>query len=87
VRLSRGVRATSPATPCFRLDSSTPTGSRFEHDPEEAARVRVSLLRELRATAKSLVATHLSFPSGMPCGSRRMCLPLVPGAGVLTLSV
>jgi glyoxylase-like metal-dependent hydrolase (beta-lactamase superfamily II) len=35
----------------------------FEHDPEEAARVRVVLLRELAANRESLVATHLSFPS------------------------
>jgi glyoxylase-like metal-dependent hydrolase (beta-lactamase superfamily II) len=35
----------------------------FEHDPEEAARVRVRLLRELSATGEPLVATHLSFPS------------------------
>ncbi|MBL8851838.1 MAG: MBL fold metallo-hydrolase [Planctomycetaceae bacterium] len=35
----------------------------FEHDPEEAARVRVHLLRELAATRGALVATHLSFPS------------------------
>jgi glyoxylase-like metal-dependent hydrolase (beta-lactamase superfamily II) len=35
----------------------------FEHDPEESARVRVRLLRELAATGESLVATHLSFPS------------------------
>jgi glyoxylase-like metal-dependent hydrolase (beta-lactamase superfamily II) len=35
----------------------------FEHDPEEAARVRVHLLRELAATGEPLVATHLSFPS------------------------
>jgi glyoxylase-like metal-dependent hydrolase (beta-lactamase superfamily II) len=35
----------------------------FEHDPEEAARVRVGLLRELSATGEALVATHLSFPS------------------------
>jgi glyoxylase-like metal-dependent hydrolase (beta-lactamase superfamily II) len=35
----------------------------FEHDPEEAARVRVRLLRELAANRESLVATHLSFPS------------------------
>jgi glyoxylase-like metal-dependent hydrolase (beta-lactamase superfamily II) len=30
----------------------------FEHDPEEAARVRVRLLRELAATGEPLVATH-----------------------------
>jgi glyoxylase-like metal-dependent hydrolase (beta-lactamase superfamily II) len=35
----------------------------FEHDPEEAARVRIGLLRELAATGEALVATHLSFPS------------------------
>jgi glyoxylase-like metal-dependent hydrolase (beta-lactamase superfamily II) len=35
----------------------------FEHDPEEAARVRMSLLRELAATGELLVATHLPFPS------------------------
>jgi glyoxylase-like metal-dependent hydrolase (beta-lactamase superfamily II) len=35
----------------------------FEHDPEDAARVRVGLLRELAATREALVATHLSFPS------------------------
>lgn len=35
----------------------------FEHYPEEAARVRVNLLRELAANRESLVATHLSFPS------------------------
>ena len=35
----------------------------FEHDPEEAARVRVNLLRELAATREPLMATHLPFPS------------------------
>ncbi|PDS75161.1 MBL fold metallo-hydrolase [Rhizobium sp. L43] len=35
----------------------------FEHDPQEAARVRVRLLRELAATGELLVATHLPFPS------------------------
>jgi len=35
----------------------------FEHDPEEAARVRVRLLKELAATGEQLVATHLPFPS------------------------
>jgi hypothetical protein len=33
----------------------------FEHDPVEAARVRVNLLRELAANRESLAATHLSF--------------------------
>ena len=35
----------------------------FEHDPEEAARVRILLLRELAATGGLLVATHMPFPS------------------------
>ncbi|UEM07876.1 MBL fold metallo-hydrolase (plasmid) [Skermanella rosea] len=35
----------------------------FEHDPEEAARVRIRLLRELAASGELLVATHLPFPS------------------------
>ncbi|MCK1390359.1 MBL fold metallo-hydrolase [Bradyrhizobium sp. 1] len=35
----------------------------FEHDPEEAARIRVRLLRELAETGEMLVATHLPFPS------------------------
>jgi glyoxylase-like metal-dependent hydrolase (beta-lactamase superfamily II) len=35
----------------------------FEHDPEEAARVRVRLLRDLATTGGMLLATHLSFPS------------------------
>ncbi|AUX75694.1 MBL fold metallo-hydrolase [Sinorhizobium fredii] len=35
----------------------------FEHDPEEAARVRVRLLCELAETGGQLVATHLPFPS------------------------
>jgi glyoxylase-like metal-dependent hydrolase (beta-lactamase superfamily II) len=34
----------------------------FEHFPEEAARVRVNLLRELAASREPLVASHLSFP-------------------------
>jgi glyoxylase-like metal-dependent hydrolase (beta-lactamase superfamily II) len=35
----------------------------FEHDPEEAVRVRTRLLREVAATGELLVATHLPFPS------------------------
>jgi len=35
----------------------------FEHDPEEAARVRARLLPELAATGALLVATHIPFPS------------------------
>ncbi|WP_246752977.1 MBL fold metallo-hydrolase [Sinorhizobium sp. BG8] len=35
----------------------------FEHDPEEAARVRIRLLRDLAASGDLLIATHLPFPS------------------------
>jgi glyoxylase-like metal-dependent hydrolase (beta-lactamase superfamily II) len=35
----------------------------FDHDPEEAVRVRLSLLRELAETGEPLVAAHLPFPS------------------------
>jgi hypothetical protein len=50
--------------PCSRTTSTAPTGTiAFDHDPEEAVRVRVRLLRELAATREPLVAAHLSFPS------------------------
>lgn len=35
----------------------------FEHDSQEAVRVRFRLLKEAAATRELLVATHLSFPS------------------------
>ena len=35
----------------------------FEHDPEEAVRVRLRLLRELAATGEPMMGTHLPFPS------------------------
>jgi glyoxylase-like metal-dependent hydrolase (beta-lactamase superfamily II) len=35
----------------------------FEHDPEEATRVRVRLMRELAEAGAWLVATHMPFPS------------------------
>lgn len=35
----------------------------FEHDPEEATRVRLELLRELVDTRAWLTATHMPFPS------------------------
>jgi glyoxylase-like metal-dependent hydrolase (beta-lactamase superfamily II) len=35
----------------------------FEHDPEESARVRIRLFRELAENGGLLVATHLPFPS------------------------
>lgn len=36
----------------------------FDHDPEEAVRVRFRLLREMAATRELLVAAHVSFPFG-----------------------
>ncbi|WP_343714623.1 MBL fold metallo-hydrolase [Inquilinus sp.] len=35
----------------------------FEHDPEEAVRVRGRLLRELAASGEPILGTHLPFPS------------------------
>ena len=52
----------------------------FEHDPEEAARVRVNLLRELAAARELLVATHLPFPSLCHVavdGDAFRCVPVV----------
>jgi glyoxylase-like metal-dependent hydrolase (beta-lactamase superfamily II) len=52
----------------------------FEHDPEEAARVRVNLMRELAATREPLVATHLPFPSichVAAAGDAFRCVPAV----------
>src|SRR3546814_19816360 len=35
----------------------------FEHDPAEAARVRVDLMRGFAENREAFVATHLPFPS------------------------
>ncbi|MFK0276156.1 MBL fold metallo-hydrolase [Ensifer sp. NPDC090286] len=35
----------------------------FEHDPEEATRVRLRLMKELAETGSWLVSTHMPFPS------------------------
>ena len=65
VRLaSGGDRLTFAGDAVFQVGFEHPDWyNGFEHDPEEAARVRVGLLRELAATGEALVATHLSFPS------------------------
>jgi glyoxylase-like metal-dependent hydrolase (beta-lactamase superfamily II) len=61
---SGGDRLTFAGDAVFQVGFDNPEWyNGFEHDPEEAARVRVSLLRELAATGEALVATHLSFPS------------------------
>ena len=65
VRLaSGGDRLTFAGDAVFAVGFDRPDWHNgFEHDPEEAARVRVRLLRELAATGEQLVATHLPFPS------------------------
>src|SRR5262249_2903181 len=65
VRLaSGGDRLTFAGDAVFQVGFEHPDWyNGFEHDPEEAARIRVRLLRELAANRESLVATHLSFPS------------------------
>ncbi|KRR28011.1 MBL fold metallo-hydrolase [Bradyrhizobium lablabi] len=65
VRLtSVGERLTFAGDAVFTVGFENPDWHNgFEHDPEEAARVRGRLLRELAATGELLVATHLPFPS------------------------
>jgi glyoxylase-like metal-dependent hydrolase (beta-lactamase superfamily II) len=65
VRLaSGGDRLTFAGDAVFQVGFEHPDWHNgFEHDPEEAARVRVRLLRELAANREPLVATHLPFPS------------------------
>ena len=65
VRLaSGGDRLTFAGDAVFQVGFEHPDWyNGFEHNPEEAARVRIGLLRELAANRESLVATHLSFPS------------------------
>jgi glyoxylase-like metal-dependent hydrolase (beta-lactamase superfamily II) len=65
VRLaSGGDRLTFAGDAVFQVGFEHPDWHNgFEHDPEEAARVRVRLLRDVAATGEPLVATHLPFPS------------------------
>jgi len=65
VRLaSGGDRLTFAGDAVFEVGFENPEWHNgFEHDPDEAARVRIQLLRELAATGEALVATHLPFPS------------------------
>ncbi|MCM7588693.1 MBL fold metallo-hydrolase [Enterobacter chuandaensis] len=65
VRLaSHGERLTFAGDAVFPVGFQHPDWfNGFDHYPEEAARVRIQLLRELAANRESLVATHLSFPS------------------------
>ena len=65
VRLaSGGERLTFAGDAVFQVAFEHPDWfNGFEHDPEEAVRVRTSLLRELAETGGLLVATHMPFPS------------------------
>ena len=65
VRLaSRGDRLTFAGDLVFQVGFDHPNWyNGFEHYPEEAARARICLLRELAANREPLVASHLPFPS------------------------
>jgi glyoxylase-like metal-dependent hydrolase (beta-lactamase superfamily II) len=82
VRLaSGGDRLTFAGDAVFQVGFERPDWQNgFEHDPEEAARVRVRLLRELAANREPFVATHLSFPSVCHvavAGDAFRCVPAV----------
>ena len=66
VRLaSRGDRLTFLGDSVFQDHFDRPDWyNGFDHDPEEAVRVRVRLLRELATSREPLVAAHVSFPYG-----------------------
>jgi glyoxylase-like metal-dependent hydrolase (beta-lactamase superfamily II) len=65
VRLaSGGERLTFAGDAVFPVSFDHPDWQNgFEHDPEEAVKVRIDLFRELAENGELLVATHLSFPS------------------------
>jgi glyoxylase-like metal-dependent hydrolase (beta-lactamase superfamily II) len=82
VRLASGAdRLTFAGDAVFQVGFDQPEWHNgFEHDPEEAARVRVRLLRELAKTGEMLVATHLPFPSichVAAVGDAFRCVPAV----------
>jgi glyoxylase-like metal-dependent hydrolase (beta-lactamase superfamily II) len=82
VRLaSGGDRLTFAGDAVFQVAFDRPDWfNGFEHDPEEAARVRFRLLQELAATGEALVATHLPFPSVCRvavAGNAFRCVPAV----------
>ncbi len=82
VRLaSGGERLTFAGDALFQVGFDQPEWHNgFEHDPEEAARVRINLLRELAANREPFVATHLPFPSVCHvaiAGEAFRCVPAV----------
>ncbi|MDQ7250466.1 MBL fold metallo-hydrolase [Dongia sedimenti] len=61
---SGGERLTFAGDAIFQVGFDHPNWQNgFEHDPEEAVRVRVRLLREVASSGALLAATHLPFPS------------------------
>ncbi len=64
VRISSGLeRLTFVGDAIFAVGFEHPYWHNgFEHDPEESARVRIRLLRELAASGDTLVGSHVSFP-------------------------
>jgi glyoxylase-like metal-dependent hydrolase (beta-lactamase superfamily II) len=61
---SGGKRLTFAGDAVFPVNFDHPDWHNgFEHDPEEAARVRVRLLQEVAKSGELLVATHMPFPS------------------------
>jgi glyoxylase-like metal-dependent hydrolase (beta-lactamase superfamily II) len=78
---SGGDRLTFAGDAVFQVGFDQPEWHNgFEHGPEEAARVRVKLLRELAANRELLVATHLPFPSLSHVavdGDTFRCVPIV----------
>jgi glyoxylase-like metal-dependent hydrolase (beta-lactamase superfamily II) len=61
---SNGEALTFAGDAVFAVGFDQPTWHNgFEHDPEEAARVRIGLLKDLAGTGELLAATHLPFPS------------------------
>ncbi|MBE1547350.1 glyoxylase-like metal-dependent hydrolase (beta-lactamase superfamily II) [Mycobacterium sp. OAS707] len=78
---SKGERLTFAGDAVFQVGFDNPEWQNgFEHDPDEAARVRIRLLRELASTGEALVATHLPFPSVCrvaAAGNTFRCVPAV----------
>src|SRR4030095_15939873 len=72
VRLaSRGDRLTFAGDAVFQVGFEHPDWyNGFEHDPEEAARVRVGLLRALGGERRATVGTAPLFPARCPVGGR-----------------
>ncbi|MDF6018391.1 MBL fold metallo-hydrolase [Streptomyces sp. JH34] len=61
---SGGQRLTFAGDAIFQCGFDQPNWfNGFEHDPEESARVRMGLLKEMAATGEHLMASHLPFPS------------------------